>query len=94
MNANDNGPLHAASVMKPQLPNLKKGLSIASCKVVMGQPTIERKEFAKERSVQIGTSLYYVVRKTGERLNPATDSYVQLSFDRAGKLVEIAKYNL
>lgn len=94
MNAKDPGPLHTAGEIKSRLSQLKKGLSIAKCKVLLGEPTIERKDFSKERSVLIGTSFYYVVRKTGEKLDPKTDSYLQVSFDRHGALVEVFEYNL
>ena len=94
MNAKDPGPLHTTGEIKSRLPQLKKGTSIAECKAVLGEPTIVRTDFSKERSVLIGTSFYYVARKTGERLDPKIDSYLQVSFNRHGALVEVSPYNL
>ena len=67
---------------------------MVDCIDLLGKPTIERKDFAKERPVLIGTSLYYVVKMGGEKLNPRMDSYIQVSFDKRGALIQLLRYNL
>jgi hypothetical protein len=94
MNAKDSGPLHTKAEIKSNVPQLKKGISIAKCKAMLGEPTMEQNSFAKERPVLIGTSLYYIVRKTKERLDPKTDSFLEVLFDRHGALVDVVRYNL
>lgn len=94
MNATEKGPMRTLHEISETLPDLKIGMSLERCINLLGKPTFQRKEFAKERPQHIGTSLYYVVKMASSNLDPFTDSYLQLAFDRHGVLLSVSPFNL
>src|SRR2546430_6556352 len=94
MHANEPGPLYTTVDIKNKVSRIKKGISIAECKAALGEPTLEQKSFAKRGSALIGTSFYYVVRKQGAKLDPKRDIFLEVLFNRNGRLVDVVEYNL